>query len=148
MLLKMTFLTTFISIKKLYNQIWWNFVFNLMNKLKIMISPLKIFPQHLQSEHSYHWKERKISIQKCWGLNCTNLLEVEPNLYSNRWALWTTRGGRRCTAHSSSTGSQRRGARQWRWGFCFNGKKSLYLHGSRNVFFFIVSSRLNLILRA
>ena len=38
MLFKMTFLTTFISIIKLYNQICQIFIFlNLMNKLKIMI---------------------------------------------------------------------------------------------------------------
>ena len=37
MLFKMTFLTTFISIIKLNNQIWQIFFLNLMNKLKIMI---------------------------------------------------------------------------------------------------------------
>ena len=37
MLFKMTFLTTFISIIKLYNQICQIFFLNLMNKLKIMI---------------------------------------------------------------------------------------------------------------
>ena len=41
----MIFLTNFIGTIKLYNQIWWNFFFNLMNTIKIMIfAPFWIFP--------------------------------------------------------------------------------------------------------